>query len=70
MINFGDIDIEDEFDLRIEIDSGEGHEFNGSVTLIEEPEEEDDDVGDDEGGTTKAEQRGGGRRMGTMKARQ
>ena len=50
LINFGDIDIEDEFDLRIEIDSGEGHEFNGSVTLIEEPEEEDDDVGDDEGG--------------------
>jgi hypothetical protein len=60
LINFGDIDIEDEFDLRIEIDSGEGHEFNGSVTLIEEPEEEDDDVGDDEGGDNEGGDNEGG----------
>ena len=53
LINFGNIELEDEFYFGIEVDHGEGHEFEGVVTLIEEPGDEgpgDEEPGDEEPG--------------------
>ena len=63
IISFRNIEIEDEFDLYIEIDSGKGHEFGEGVKLNKSGEGDEEQHGDGDGkqpGDGKEEEPGGG----------
>ena len=63
IISFRNIEIEDEFDLYIEIDSGKGHEFGEGVKLNKSGDGDEEQHGDGDGGEPeggKEEEPGGG----------
>lgn len=64
IISFRNIEIEDKFDLYIEIDSGKGHEFGEGVKLNKSGDGDEEQHGDGDGGEPeggKEEEPGGGK---------